>query len=88
MIANKEHLPLLASLPIEPEVVRMGDAGSLADLYDGQLPFKQEFDKIVKEIVKPNKIDDFVVMQEQKEMKEREVSLEHSNGVRINREWR
>jgi len=60
MIANKEHLPLLASLPIEPEVVRMGDAGSLADLYDDQLPFTREFDKIVKEVVKANKKEDFV----------------------------
>jgi Mrp family chromosome partitioning ATPase/predicted Fe-Mo cluster-binding NifX family protein len=75
MIANKEHLPLLASLPIEPEVVRMGDAGGLADLYDGQLPFTREFDKIVKEVVKANKKEDFVAVQEQKETKEREVGL-------------
>jgi len=76
MIAEKEHLPLLAILPIEPEVVRMGDSGSLADLYDGQLPFTQEFNKIIKEIVESKGKEDLVVMQEKQEIKEKEESLE------------
>jgi hypothetical protein len=63
LIAKEEHLPLLTSLPIEPEVVRMGDAGSLTDLYEAQLPFTQAFDKLVKEIVKPNKNEDVTFAQ-------------------------
>lgn len=50
-IAEREGLRVLASLPLEPEVVRRGDAGSLADLAGEALPFRAEFDKMVEKIV-------------------------------------
>ena len=40
-----------------------GDAGSLGDLSDSRLPFTQEFDKILEEIVKQNGNADSIVMQ-------------------------
>ena len=50
--AKKANLPLLASLPIQPEVVRFGDEGKLMVLLDQGLPFVQEFHKLVDEIEK------------------------------------
>ena len=52
LMAAKENIPLLASLPIEPEVVRQGDMGNLANLDRDKLSFVKEFDKMVEEIVK------------------------------------
>ncbi len=49
-IAKKEGLRLLGKLPIEPEVVRQGDAGRLDALDNDQLPFTQEFNRIVERI--------------------------------------
>jgi Mrp family chromosome partitioning ATPase len=51
LMAEKENLKLLASLPIEPEVVKQGDAGRLASLYDESLVFSREFKKMVDQIV-------------------------------------
>ena len=51
-MAKTENLRLLASLPIEPEVVSKGDAGNLAALSDDQLPFTHEFNKMVEQIEK------------------------------------
>ena len=51
-MAKKEHLRLLASLPIEPEVVSKGDAGDLGGLSDDHLPFTREFNKMVEQIEK------------------------------------
>ncbi len=48
--AARANLPLLATLPIQPEVVRLGDEGKLAALVDQGLPFVQEFDQLVDEI--------------------------------------
>ena len=51
LMAKKENLTLLASLPIEPEFVQKGDAGNLA-AFDGQgRPFIQEFKKMVDKII-------------------------------------
>jgi Mrp family chromosome partitioning ATPase/predicted Fe-Mo cluster-binding NifX family protein len=50
--ASKTNLRLLATLPIQPEVVRLGDDGKLALLLDQELPFVQEFDKMVDDIEK------------------------------------
>jgi len=52
MLAKNANLPLLASLPIEPEVVRLGDSGSLASLHDQQISYTKEFDKMVDQIMK------------------------------------
>jgi ATP-binding protein involved in chromosome partitioning len=51
-MAAKENLRLLARLPIEPEVVRRGDDGLLAQLNQDELAFTQEFDKLVEQVVK------------------------------------
>ncbi len=39
-------------IAIEPEVVRQGDMGNLANLDRDKLSFVKEFDKMVEEIVK------------------------------------
>jgi Mrp family chromosome partitioning ATPase/predicted Fe-Mo cluster-binding NifX family protein len=52
MLAEKSNLPLLASLPIEPEVVRLGDSGSLASLNDQNKSYTKEFGKMVDQITK------------------------------------
>jgi Mrp family chromosome partitioning ATPase len=52
LMAARENLSLLASLPIEPEVVRRGDEGNLANLDHNKLAFSQEFDKMVEMILK------------------------------------
>ncbi|MFC1857202.1 iron-sulfur cluster carrier protein MrpORP [Thermodesulfobacteriota bacterium] len=50
-IAEKENLTLLGSLPIEPEVVSQGDAGSLAFLDNNQIVFTQRFNSMVERVV-------------------------------------
>ena len=49
-MAEKENLRLLASLPIEPEVVSQGDSGNMAALENTEIPFFQELDNMVKQI--------------------------------------
>ena len=51
LTAKKENLRLLGSLPLEPEVVQKGDAGSVSLLDDERLPFTREFNKLVDNIV-------------------------------------
>jgi len=48
--AAKEGLRLLASLPIEPELVKMGDSGDFSNLKAGSSPFAAEFQKMVEQI--------------------------------------
>jgi hypothetical protein len=50
--AIKENLRLLATLPLELEVVKEGDAGDISFLDNGTLLITQEFNKMVDEIVK------------------------------------
>jgi len=50
LTAQRENLNLLGTLPIEPEVVQSGDAGTMAVLANGRLPFTQAFEKIVNQI--------------------------------------
>lgn len=50
LMAEKEGLRLLASLPIEPEVVRRGDIGDISGLDEDELPFTREFKKMVSQI--------------------------------------
>ncbi|MGD2124533.1 MAG: iron-sulfur cluster carrier protein MrpORP [Desulfobacteraceae bacterium] len=66
-IAKKENLPLLASLPIEPEFVKRGDMGSLASLDGQQLPFVRQFHKMVEQIIKLTKTEVSALMEERKE---------------------
>ena len=50
LMAKKQGLRLLASLPIEPEVVTRGDMGTLSSLDKEGLPFTGEFKKMVDQI--------------------------------------
>jgi ATP-binding protein involved in chromosome partitioning len=50
--AKKEGLRLLGSLPFEPEVVSMGDMGSVGILDDTRISLTREFNKMVDEIIK------------------------------------
>jgi Mrp family chromosome partitioning ATPase len=50
--ASKENLKLLATLPLELEVVKEGDAGDISLLANNELPITQEFNKMVDAIVK------------------------------------
>ena len=50
LTAEKEGLNLLGTLPIEPEVVQSGDAGTMSVFQNEKLPFTQAFDNIVREI--------------------------------------
>jgi predicted Fe-Mo cluster-binding NifX family protein len=67
-LSLKEGVRLLGSLPIEPEVVRLGDNGALYELEQGSTAFKEEFGAIVDQIVKSGETDDFLM--EKKEEKE------------------
>ena len=55
LTAKKENLRLLGTLPMEPEIVKSGDAGDLSLLDNQELSITQEFNKIVDEIVKITK---------------------------------
>lgn len=50
--AKKENLRLLATLPLELEVVKEGDAGDISLLDNEELLITREFNKMVDEIVK------------------------------------
>jgi ATP-binding protein involved in chromosome partitioning len=50
LTAKKEGLRLLASLPIEPEVVKRGDAGDISYLDEETLRFTVEFNRLVDQI--------------------------------------
>ena len=51
-MAKRENLRLLATLPLEIEVVKEGDAGDLSLLDNDALLIAREFNKMVDEIVK------------------------------------
>ena len=69
LTAKKENLRLLATLPLEPQVVEQGDAGSVGVLDNDQLPFTQAFNKMVDVIVEVEeaKRDQILRPQRQKE---------------------
>jgi Mrp family chromosome partitioning ATPase len=52
LTAKKENLRLLGTLPMEPEIVKRGDAGDLSLLDNPELLITREFNKIVDEIVR------------------------------------
>ena len=51
-MAKRENLRLLATLPLEIEVVKEGDVGDLSLLDNDELLIAREFKKMVDEIVK------------------------------------
>jgi len=55
-MAAKENLKMLARLPIEPEVVRRGDEGLLANLGNEKLAYTDEFAKLADQIVSFNNV--------------------------------
>jgi ATP-binding protein involved in chromosome partitioning len=50
LTAKKEGLRLLASLPIEPEVVKMGDVGDISFIDEEGIQFMVEFNRLVGQI--------------------------------------
>lgn len=57
LVAKKENLRFLASLPIEPEIVRQGDEGHLGALENNHLPFMRAFNNLVKQVEKLSNTD-------------------------------
>ena len=55
LTAKQKGLNLLGTLPLEPQVVMNGDAGSMAILDDSTLPITIEFNKMVDRIVQLTK---------------------------------
>lgn len=53
--ARQENVRLLGSLPLEPTVVRNGDAGNMALLDDEDLHFTRAFGEIVDKIIETHK---------------------------------
>jgi ATP-binding protein involved in chromosome partitioning len=51
-LARRENLPLLGRLPLEPEIVRQGDAGSVSGLDGDRLPFNRAFNAMVDQVIK------------------------------------
>ncbi len=51
-LALKEGLSLLGKLPLDPEVVRQGDAGRAAGVLGAELPFARAFEAFVDQVVK------------------------------------
>jgi len=51
-IPHEKNLRLLATLPLELEVVKEGDAGDISLLDNQELLIVREFNKMVDEIVK------------------------------------
>jgi len=52
LLALKENIPLLGKLPLDPEVVRQGDAGRAAGMLGTDLPFTRAFEALVDQVVK------------------------------------
>ena len=71
--AKKENLKLLATLPIEPEVVKEGDAGDISILDNDDLLFTQKLNQMVDEIVKiQHAAQDFPAKLKEKDIPTRE----------------
>jgi ATP-binding protein involved in chromosome partitioning len=83
LTAKKENLTLLATLPIEPEVVRQGDAGNLAALDGNSLPFIREFNKMVELIERLSRMERPATVKEQKETKAENETVKDRNVFAI-----
>ncbi|MBL7178211.1 MAG: P-loop NTPase, partial [Desulfobacteraceae bacterium] len=66
--AKKENLKLLATLPIEPEVVKEGDTGDISILDNDDLLFTQKLNQMVDEIVKLTETREELISESQKKM--------------------
>lgn len=54
LLAGKEHIDLLGTLPIDPEVVRLGDQGALRSLDTNSSPFAKAFNEAVDKVIHKN----------------------------------
>jgi ATP-binding protein involved in chromosome partitioning len=54
-LARKENLAFLGRLPLEPEIVRQGDAGNVSGLNDDRLPFNRAFNAVVDNVIQLTK---------------------------------
>lgn len=52
LLAKKENIPLIGKLPLEPEVVRQGDAGRVTAVLGNETPFARAFNAMADEVVK------------------------------------
>jgi len=52
LLAQKENIPLLGKLPLDPEVVRQGDEGRADAVLDNDTPFARAFNAMTDEVVK------------------------------------
>ena len=73
MVAKRENLLLLGSLPIEPEVVRQGDEGRLDALNDADLPFTKEFNRLVEQVERHTAVKENKAAPEKSDKKESSV---------------
>ncbi len=69
LTAKQENLRLLASLPLEPEVVQQGDAGNVSMLDNDQLPFTKEFNKLADLVIKTGPAEKIQPTKSQEEEK-------------------
>jgi predicted Fe-Mo cluster-binding NifX family protein len=51
-LAQKENIPLLGKLPLDPEVVRQGDAGRINAILENETPYGRAFHDMADEVVK------------------------------------
>ncbi|MBN2059795.1 MAG: P-loop NTPase [Deltaproteobacteria bacterium] len=72
ILAQRENLTLLGKLPIEPEIVKQGDTGNVADLNSDRLPFNKAFNLMVDNVIELTK-----------ERVGRDVSHEQSDGKSV-----
>jgi ATP-binding protein involved in chromosome partitioning len=63
-VTDKEKLKLLASLPIQPEIVKDGDAGSVESLDNRQLPFTRAFNQMLDQVVNLTQKEPLVLVDE------------------------
>lgn len=52
LLAQRENIPLLGKLPLDPEVVRQGDAGRAAAVLEKDTPYARAFNAMVDAVVK------------------------------------
>jgi ATP-binding protein involved in chromosome partitioning len=52
LLALRENIALLGKLPLDPEVVRQGDAGRATGILGAELPFTRAFEALVDQVVK------------------------------------
>jgi Mrp family chromosome partitioning ATPase/predicted Fe-Mo cluster-binding NifX family protein len=80
LTAKKEGLRLLGSLPFEPEVVSMGDMGSVGLLDDSKFLITLEFNKIVDEIIKFTTIETKAIPEPKNKI---QTKIKHSEDSKV-----